>query len=95
MPTLNYHPVQCADGRWLQLGNLLPHLFASFMGVIGLEDLMEGLPETTEAVRDRILETMQTRTRDEWMDLFVRDGGIAAHPYLTASETLADPDMTA
>jgi crotonobetainyl-CoA:carnitine CoA-transferase CaiB-like acyl-CoA transferase len=95
MPTLNYHPVQCADGKWLQLGNLLPHLFASFMRVIGLEDLLEGLPETTEAVRDRILETMQTRTRDVWMDLFVRDGGIAAHPYLTAPETLADPDMTA
>lgn len=95
MPTLNYHPVQCADGKWLQLGNLLPHLFASFMGAIGLEDLLEGLPDTTEAVRDRILETMQTRTRDEWMDLFVRDGGIAAHPYLTAPETLADPDMMA
>jgi hypothetical protein len=22
MPTINYHPVQCANGRWLQLGNL-------------------------------------------------------------------------
>ncbi len=95
MPTLNYHPVQCADGKWLQLGNLLPHLFESFMRVIGLEDLIEGLPETTEAVRDRILETMQARSRDEWMALFVRDGGIAAHPYLTAPETLADPDMAA
>jgi len=95
MPTLNYHPVQCADGKWLQLGNLLPHLFASFMRVIGLESLLEGLPETTEAVRDEILRTMQTKTRDEWMALFVADGGVAAHPYLTAAETLADPDMTA
>ena len=30
MPTLNYHPVQAKDGRWLQLGNLLQHLFIIF-----------------------------------------------------------------
>lgn len=95
MPTLNYHPVQCADGRWLQLGNLLPHLFLNFMRVVGLEDLLGGLPETTESVRDRILQTMQEKTRDEWMTLFVADGGVAAHPYLTATETLTDADMTA
>jgi crotonobetainyl-CoA:carnitine CoA-transferase CaiB-like acyl-CoA transferase len=94
-PTLNYQPVQCGDGKWLQLGNLLPHLFASFMRVAGLESLLDDLPDEREAVRARILETMQTRTRDEWMDLFVADGGVAAHPYQTADETLADPDMTA
>ncbi|MEZ5551393.1 MAG: CoA transferase [Pseudomonadales bacterium] len=94
MPTLNYHPVQCADGKWLQLGNLLPHLFESFLRCIGLEDCLALLPEQTEAVRDRILEVMQSRTRDEWMSRFVADGGIAAHPYLTAEELLSDPDMT-
>ena len=94
MPTLNYHPVQCADGKWLQLGNLLPHLFESFMRVLGLQDLLAELPDNLESVRSRILETMQTRTRDEWMSLFVADGGIAAHPYLSAAEALQDPDMT-
>ena len=94
-PTLNYQPVQCGDGKWLQLGNLLPHLFASFMRIAGLESLLDTLPEEREAVRDRILETMQTKTRDEWMDLFVADGGVAAHPYQTAEETFADSDMTA
>lgn len=95
MPTLNYHPVQCADGRWLQLGNLLPHLFANFMRVIGLQDEMKKLPEHREAVRDAILARMQTRTCDEWMRLFVGDGGIAAHPYQTAAQALADADMVA
>ena len=94
MPTLNYHPVQCADGKWLQLGNLLPHLFEGFMRCIGLEDCLQRLPDDVEQVRNRILETMQTRTRDEWMALFVADGGIAAHPYLSAAEALEDPDMT-
>ncbi|MBD3648334.1 MAG: CoA transferase, partial [Pseudomonadales bacterium] len=93
MPTLNYHPVQCADGKWLQLGNLLPHLFASFMKVIGLEALMEKLPDERETVRDEILRTMQTRTRDEWMQLFIEDGGVAAHAYQTPEEALDDPDL--
>ncbi|MCY3587169.1 MAG: CoA transferase, partial [Chloroflexi bacterium] len=31
MPTLNYHPVMTRDGRWIQLGNLLEHLFYAFM----------------------------------------------------------------
>lgn len=94
MPTLNYHPVQCADGKWLQLGNLLPHLFANFMSAIGLADELVRLPEHTEEVRDAILTTIQSRTRDEWMEIFVADGGVAAHPYLEPQETLSDPDMT-
>ncbi len=94
MPTLNYHPVQCSDGKWLQLGNLLPHLFQSYMRAIGLEDQLEELPDNTEEVRDKILAMMQTRTRDEWMAIFVADGGVAAHPYLSPEEALEDPDMT-
>lgn len=95
LPRLDYHPVQCADGRWIQFGNLLPHLFRNFMRVAGLEDLLGEAEDNREMVRDRILETVQSRPRDEWMALFVQDGGIAAHPYLEAAETLADPDMTA
>lgn len=95
MPTLNYHPVQCADGRWIQLGNLLPHLFANFMQVIGLADEMDKLPDGREQVRDAILTRMQTKTSDEWMQLFIADGGIAAHPYQSAEEALDDPDMVA
>ena len=31
-PSLYYHPAQAGDGRWLQFGNLLPHLFDNFHG---------------------------------------------------------------
>ena len=31
MPTINYHPVQTKDGSWIQLGNLLQHLFENFV----------------------------------------------------------------
>ena len=94
MPTLNYQPVQCADGKWLQLGNLLPHLFENFMKAIGLADSLAESHDNPETVRDRILTTMQSKTCAEWMEIFIADGGIAAHPYLLPEETLYDPDMT-
>ena len=37
LPMLNFQPVQCADGRWMQLGNLLPHLQVNFLKAAGLE----------------------------------------------------------
>ena len=36
MPTLNYHPVMASDGRWIQCGNLMEHLFLSFLDAIDL-----------------------------------------------------------
>ena len=68
-PTLNYHPVMTADGRWIQLGNLLEHLFYAFMDAADLTELFaeeqwqggpaEWTPEALEEMRDRILERMQ------------------------------------
>ena len=101
MPTINYHPVQCADGRWLQLGNLLPHLLERFLQCVGLDDVLAELgnqpalwPDAArEAFRDRLLAHMQTRTAAEWMALFVADGGIVAHQYQTTQQALDDPDL--
>ena len=102
MPTLNYHPVQAADGRWLQLGNLLQHLFDNFLAAADLLDIYAdercvGPPaswpeEAREAVRDRMLEHMRTRTADEWMAIFQEHGGVAAHHFQTAQEAMDDPD---
>ena len=36
LPTLNYHPVRTADGRWIQCGNLLEHLLLAFLDAIDL-----------------------------------------------------------
>ena len=105
MPTLNYHPVRAADGRWLQLGNLLPHLFRSFIEAIGLAAEMDALgvsgpteqwPEAErEALRTLILARLQERDADAWQRLFVADGGVASHPYQSTQEALADPDLVA
>ena len=34
MPTLNYHPLRAKDGRWIQCGNLMEHLFYAFLDSI-------------------------------------------------------------
>ena len=103
MPTPNYHPVQTKDGRWIQLGNLLQHLFEAFVGAADLADIYaderyRGAPATwdeqaREEFRDRMLTRMRERTAAEWMETFQENGGVAAIPYATTQQALDDPDM--
>lgn len=103
MPTLNYHPVRTKDGKWLQMGNLLPHMLDNFFRASGFDYVFsdpkyKGDPfrwdrEVLEEFRDTMLEHMQTRTLNEWMDHYVSDGQVAAHPYQTSQEALDDPDV--
>ncbi len=103
MPTLNYHPVRTKDGKWLQMGNLLPHMLDNFFRASGFEYVFsdpkyKGDPfrwdrETLESFRDTMLEHMQTRTLDEWMHHYISDGQVAAHPYQSSQEALDDLDV--
>lgn len=106
MPTLNYHPILASDGRWIQCGNLLEHLFLAFLGSLDLlgemldEERFQAPPhrwdpETVEAARDRILLRVRERPADEWMEIFRANGNVAAEPYLRAAEALAHPDLVA
>jgi crotonobetainyl-CoA:carnitine CoA-transferase CaiB-like acyl-CoA transferase len=103
LPTFNYHPVQAADGRWLQLGNLLPHLFQNFLRAAGLDGdyaaigrsdrPLEWPAELREGFRDRLLTRMQEKTRDQWIEAFIADGGVVAHAYQTTQAALDDADI--
>ena len=105
MPTLNYHPVMTRDGRWIQLGNLLEHLFYAFMDAADLTLLFaeeqwqgsqaEWTPEALEEMRDRILERMQEKTCDEWMDIFREQGNVAAEPFTPTHDAVDNLDMAA
>lgn len=105
MPTLNYHPVRTKDGKWLQLGNLLPHLLDNFLRAAGFDDVFtdekyRGDPmrwdrEVLEEFRDRLLAHMQTKTLAEWTECFVSDGGVVSHPYQSTQDALTDPDVVA
>ncbi len=105
MPSLYYHPAQAGDGRWMQFGNLLPHLFDNFLIVTELMDVLADpdynqaqmmLPdEKHEAFRDRMLKRIQDRSADEWMTDFIADGGVVATKYQTTQQALEDPDIVA
>jgi crotonobetainyl-CoA:carnitine CoA-transferase CaiB-like acyl-CoA transferase len=104
MPTLNYHPVLAKDDRWIQCGNLLEHLFLSFLDAIDLlgelleDEAFQGPPATwswdsIESARDRILLRMREKTAAEWMEIFHRSGNVAAEPFLDPREALDLPDL--
>jgi len=104
MPTLNYHPLRTADGQWIQCGNLLEHLFYSFLDAVELlgefliEEQFQDSPaswtaEAIEQARDRILLRMQERTASEWMEIFANNGNVAAEPIITTAQALEHADL--
>ncbi|MEM9620579.1 MAG: CoA transferase [Pseudomonadota bacterium] len=105
MPSLFYHPAQAGDGRWMQFGNLLPHLFDNFLIVTGLIDIVADpdfdakqlrLPaDKQEVFRERMLSRIQERSADEWMQDVIADGGVVGTTYQTTQQALADPDIVA
>jgi crotonobetainyl-CoA:carnitine CoA-transferase CaiB-like acyl-CoA transferase len=105
MPSLYYHPAQAGDGRWMQFGNLLPHLFDNFLLVTELTDVLADPdfdtrqltlpPEKHEAFRERMLERIQSRTSAEWMTECIANGGVVATTYQTTQQALDDPDIIA
>jgi len=104
MPTLNYHPVMAADGRWIQLGNLLEHHLYAFLEATDLlpELLVEEAFQTppaswsrsaVESARDRILARMRERKASEWMEIFRAHGGVVAETFLSSQQALQHPDL--
>ncbi|MBV8453460.1 MAG: CoA transferase, partial [Deltaproteobacteria bacterium] len=93
LPMLQYIPVRTKDGRWLQHANLMDRLFRAYLKAVGLgwvldEELFKNAPimnhESREALRELILNKMQERTLNEWMEVYMADGNIAAEPFLYA-----------
>jgi crotonobetainyl-CoA:carnitine CoA-transferase CaiB-like acyl-CoA transferase len=95
LPMLQYIPVRTKDGQWLQHANLMDRLFRAYLKAVDLgwvleEELFKNAPlmnaEGREALRDLILSKMQERTLDEWMQLYIADGNIAAEPFRYATD---------
>jgi len=98
MPRIYYHAARTRDGGWIQFGNLLPHLQQNFFRAAGIEIPEGGVPTTGEELEDfrnRMLEHIAQRDLDEWMRIFIEDGGVVAHPYQTTQQALDDPDLSA
>ena len=105
MPTLHYHPAQAGDGRWLQFGNLLPHLFDNFLMVTDLIDIIADPdfeptqlalpPEKYEPFRDRMLRRLQDRPAADWISDCIANGSVVATTYQTTQDALQDQDIVA
>src|ERR1700683_4820481 len=81
----------------------MDRLFRSYLKAVGLgwvlqEELFKKAPvmssEGREALRDLMLTTMQERTLDEWMELYVADGNIAAEPFSDAPDAMKHAKFT-
>ena len=100
---IQYLPVRTKDGRWIQLANLMERLFIAEVKAIGLGHLLDqpryaAAPhlddDPREEMREFILERMQEKTLDEWMDLFIDvEGDVAAEPFMTSVEALDHPQV--
>jgi crotonobetainyl-CoA:carnitine CoA-transferase CaiB-like acyl-CoA transferase len=96
---------ECADGKFIQMCARQDHHFRNWMVTLGMEDIFDeplyakaplGIPtvEDVEALELRIRERMLTKTRADWMDIFVAND-VGADPFLEPDEFLQFPEMLA
>jgi crotonobetainyl-CoA:carnitine CoA-transferase CaiB-like acyl-CoA transferase len=102
-PFLPYLVVRCRDGQWMQITNNTPRLFRRWMEVIGLAHIWDdprwkGAPSAIPELADRvdlaylILDRMATRTFDEWLEVFLREG-LTGDRFLTTQQALDHPQV--
>jgi crotonobetainyl-CoA:carnitine CoA-transferase CaiB-like acyl-CoA transferase len=96
---------ECSDGKFIQMCARQDHHFRNWMVTLGMEAIFDdpryaaaplGIPtvDDVEALERRIRERMLTRTREEWMELFVAND-VGADPFLEPAEFLDFPEMVA
>ena len=104
LSSIGYVPVRTKDGTWLQHANQrVPHI-QGHLRAIGLGDLLEDerfarVPavndENRELLRREILDQQLDKTSDEWMEIYLQDGNIAAEPYRTSVQAMDHPAVVA
>jgi crotonobetainyl-CoA:carnitine CoA-transferase CaiB-like acyl-CoA transferase len=102
-PRVGFDPYPARDGTWLQFACIVEHLFDSLIRVLGLTEERERLgllgapadldPERLERLRELVANRMRERDADEWMQLFIEDGNVAADPWLTTEQALDHPQI--
>ena len=100
LSSIGYVPVRTKDGTWLQHANQrVPHI-QGHLKAIGLGHLLEDerfekVPaidlENRELLRREILNKQLEKTADEWMEIYLQDGNIAAEPYRDSVQAMDHP----
>ena len=104
LSSIGYIPVRTKDGTWLQHANQrVPHI-QGHLKAIGLGHLLEderfkNAPsisvDNREILRREILQKQLEKTADEWMEMYLQDGNIAAEPYRTSIQAMDHPAVLA
>jgi len=104
LSSIGYIPVRTKDGTWLQHANQrVPHI-QGHLKAIGLGHLLEDerfkkVPaisvDNRELLRREILKKQLEKTADEWMEMYLQDGNIAAEPYRTCIQAMDHPAVLA
>ena len=99
-----YLTARTKDGKWIQLANIVERLFRAEMHSLDMDYIYEDprfkrAPETTDEDRDTletmIIQRVQEKTMEEWMDIFVnQSANVAAEPYMFAQEGMDHPQIT-
>ena len=100
LSSIGYIPVRTKDGAWLQHANLRSPHIQGHLKAIGLGHLLEderfkNVPaitlENRELLRREILKKQLEKTADEWMEIYLQDGNIAAEPYRNSIQAMDHP----
>jgi crotonobetainyl-CoA:carnitine CoA-transferase CaiB-like acyl-CoA transferase len=104
LSSIGYIPVRTKDGIWLQHANQrVPHI-QGHLKAIGLGHLLEDerfkqVPalsaDNREILRREILKKQLEKTADEWMEMYLQDGNIAAEPYRNSIQAMDHPAVLA
>lgn len=100
-----YDTYTCADGKYISVGAIEPQFYAELRERCGLNDPAfdrQNDPESWPALKEKLAELFQTRTRDQWCELLegtdvcfapVLDWDEAIeHPHNRARETFIEVD---
>ncbi len=100
LSSIGYVPVRTKDGTWLQHANqrvphIRGHLRAISLGRLLEDERFEKVPaismENREILRREILKKQAEKTADEWMEIYIQDGNIAAEPYRDSIQAMDHP----
>ncbi|MQF82604.1 hypothetical protein FIM02_00365 [SAR202 cluster bacterium AD-802-E10_MRT_200m] len=102
--SIGYIPVRTKDGKWLQHAHQRVYHIEGHLKAIGLGHLLEDerfkkvdalTAQNREILRREIIKAQLTKTLDEWMDIYIKHGDIAAEPYRTSIEAMDHPAVAA
>jgi len=90
-----YRCYQCADGKYMSVGALEPHFYASLCEKLGLDEVPEQMNTALwESTEKQFEAAFKTKSLEEWVQIF--DGSDACvAPVLSPDEVWAHPQIQA